>query len=531
MGKSLKIPMHRSRQQQRGKQASGDRFHPSVAGFKTSAPPQAHSQNDMRGARRAAPAAAQEPSGEVEEEYIGNLQKQVYFLELESKLLREKLNDKPPDHLDAPGPLDDHLVKLKSKYAQLEGDMASKNLELQDTANELRQDLEESQQHRTQLQGHVDELEALVEQMRTQFAGGNEDLLKQMALLETRLAMTQNEAANSKAEVEIQCARVLDARVDREVAFNELNNKLQQCTLAKQFAEGDAARRLAEMKKQETDRMAADEELMLMQEQEEARKQTLKAMNDQKCDLELELRQVTAERDHAKAAITKLESDHRRACEDCNKAEKKVFELNRGVRDMKLQLEVAARTREEEAGFKTEQREKMLRAVAEHEVTLSEKNKLLSECDEVKHEKLVMLHEKKLWEEEKQLVRAEKERQGGQVNTAEENAQLLSTELKLIKERFEKRGEQVNVLRSELRKFKESKLRLEAQLATANDKLTLASELDSLKLEEFATMRATNLEVANKIERFMDATTKQSSKPKSTGVFLDDNDPLFHDDV
>ena len=57
-------------------------------------------------------------------------------------------------------------------------------------------------------------------------------------------------------QVEIQCARVLDARVDREVAFNELNNKLQQCTLAKQFAEGDAARRLAEMKKQEVCRSA-----------------------------------------------------------------------------------------------------------------------------------------------------------------------------------------------------------------------------------------------------------------------------------
>ena len=31
-----------------------------------------------------------------------------------------------------------------------------------------------------------------------------------------------------------------------------------------------------------------------MQEQEEARKQTLKAMNDQKCDLELELRQANS---------------------------------------------------------------------------------------------------------------------------------------------------------------------------------------------------------------------------------------------
>ena len=44
----------------------------------------------------------------------------------------------------------------------------------------------------------------------------------------------------------------------------------------------------------QTDRMAADEELKLMQEQEEARKQTLKAMNDQKCDLELELRQANS---------------------------------------------------------------------------------------------------------------------------------------------------------------------------------------------------------------------------------------------
>ena len=44
----------------------------------------------------------------------------------------------------------------------------------------------------------------------------------------------------------------------------------------------------------QTDRMAADEELMLMQEQEEERKQTLKDMNDQKFDLELELRQASS---------------------------------------------------------------------------------------------------------------------------------------------------------------------------------------------------------------------------------------------
>ena len=43
----------------------------------------------------------------------------------------------------------------------------------------------------------------------------------------------------------------------------------------------------------QVDRMAADEELSLMRDQEEARKQAIKAMNEQKCDLELELRQVS----------------------------------------------------------------------------------------------------------------------------------------------------------------------------------------------------------------------------------------------
>ena len=50
---------------------------------------------------------------------------------------------------------------------------------------------------------------------------------------------------------------------------------------------------------------------------------------------------MTAERDHAKASIGSLEADHRKACEECNKAEKKVFELNREIREMKTKLEVA----------------------------------------------------------------------------------------------------------------------------------------------------------------------------------------------
>ena len=33
------------------------------------------------------------------------------------------MNEKPPDGLDVPGPLDDHLLNLKQKYATLESKM------------------------------------------------------------------------------------------------------------------------------------------------------------------------------------------------------------------------------------------------------------------------------------------------------------------------------------------------------------------------------------------------------------------------
>jgi hypothetical protein len=42
---------------------------------------------------------------------------------LNPSLFSAQVNEKPPDGLDVPGPLDDHLLKLKQKYATLESNM------------------------------------------------------------------------------------------------------------------------------------------------------------------------------------------------------------------------------------------------------------------------------------------------------------------------------------------------------------------------------------------------------------------------
>eukprot|EP00656_Telonema_subtile_P008373 TRINITY_DN13910_c0_g1_i4.p1 TRINITY_DN13910_c0_g1~~TRINITY_DN13910_c0_g1_i4.p1 ORF type:complete len:431 (+),score=144.38 TRINITY_DN13910_c0_g1_i4:377-1669(+) len=430
--------------------------------------------------------------------------------------------------MELPGPLDDHLVKLKHKYATLEQEMQSKNQMLQEQVHDLKRDLDESQQDRAEANTLTRELEKHIEELTTRLEGGGDELVKQMALMETRMVMAKDDAAAQRKEVELMRSKVLAARVEREEEFTELSNSFAAAREAQKIAEADSARRLEEMKSHELKRISQDEELQLLEEQEEARKAAMKDIHDKNCNLELELRQVTAERDHARASIAKLEADHRKACEDCAKADKKGFELNREVRDLKQQLSVAARAREDQAADHVDTREKMLRAVADQEVAGAEKNRLATKLEELQHEMLTMKHERRMWIEEKELISKEQEGHGARVSGTEEACGQLRSELSLAKEALSKRADQVQALRAELKRMKEVKIKLDAELASAQDKLLLASELDDLKMEEFITMRNSNLEVAKKIERFMEKTSKARVAVQDT--LLDDkDDPLLND--
>ncbi|CAG9321446.1 unnamed protein product [Blepharisma stoltei] len=65
----------------------------------------------------------------LEDEYIHNLQQQIYFLELELKLLKEKEKDEksmfPLDGMET-GPLNESIFALKAKYKKLQADLEAR---------------------------------------------------------------------------------------------------------------------------------------------------------------------------------------------------------------------------------------------------------------------------------------------------------------------------------------------------------------------------------------------------------------------
>ena len=68
-----------------------------------------------------------DPNALVEDEYIHNLQQQIYFLELETKLLKEKERERGGFFMDADAmQFNENMFATKKKFAQMQRDLEKK---------------------------------------------------------------------------------------------------------------------------------------------------------------------------------------------------------------------------------------------------------------------------------------------------------------------------------------------------------------------------------------------------------------------
>ena len=80
----------------------------------------------------------QDPNALVEDEYIHNLQQQIYFLELETKLLKEKERERGGFFMDADAMMvNENMFAVKGKYKQMEKDLESKVQEFTEENKDL----------------------------------------------------------------------------------------------------------------------------------------------------------------------------------------------------------------------------------------------------------------------------------------------------------------------------------------------------------------------------------------------------------
>lgn len=86
------------------------------------------SRSSTRPKREAPRTHGANPNSQIEDEYIHNLQQQIYFLELETKLLKDKEKERGsmfPGDTEA-GPLTENFWQLKNKYTHMQRDLEAK---------------------------------------------------------------------------------------------------------------------------------------------------------------------------------------------------------------------------------------------------------------------------------------------------------------------------------------------------------------------------------------------------------------------
>merc|ERR1712046_369401 len=94
----------------------------------------------------------------------------------------------------------------------------------------------------------------------------------------------------------------------------------------------------------------------------------------------------------------------------------------------------------------------------------------------------------------------------------------------MLTEKLEKRESQLHLVKTEKKRLQSEKSKVDAELKNAQERLAVAQELDQIDLGQFNSMRQTNLEVAKKIEQFMQATKDKMNAAQATEEDGDSSD-------
>lgn len=221
-------------------------------------------------------ARAQVPASAVEKEFIYNLQQQVYFLELQSKLLRDKLVDAGPKlksrsveanpafdkSLDAALPLQEYIEGLRNAYSELEAKYQADSKELKYKYEVAQHDLAAATAEIAHLKKKTEdfpkELAKAANQMTMQLQKLNEERetldaqLKEATLDIDRL---RDELAVARSQLELRTTELADTCREKQALEQRVHDVERNFLSASKAEERERclAEALADLKKLKAD--------------------------------------------------------------------------------------------------------------------------------------------------------------------------------------------------------------------------------------------------------------------------------------
>jgi hypothetical protein len=454
----------------------------------------------------------------LENEYIVNLQQQVYFLELELNLMKKagggggstnptglrgsgapSAGEATSDAPDAP--LDDVMVSLREKYVRMEAEYKKEQGELRAEAADLRS---RARMRELELQ-NLKALHATLSQEAARWKGtaseyqstlldhqlANEQMiLKLTARLgkrEAKLEKVLEELVHLRAEHKVTLETYATEREsytakwnERERKMDELNEqylreKEQNLEWAERFRQSGEAALLAQLQEQQNAQLSVETALKRAElQRDQAEKNKASALES--------LERSMAENEELRTAMATLEADRRarEAKEERDRVSKvfwssEVSSMQQQITQLTAKLAKLQEKYNDAKGLKKQLKEELIKS----RVYLDELQARLAE-EQATHS----------------TTRAEEESLAEQARELKRDLQLKTEELTQLMARFKEvraEGEQARLERDAAT----------VQLSELQAKASVSDALQQLKLHEFVSMAHSNLKVAGAIENLM----------------------------
>ena len=470
---------------------------------------------------------ATEPTPALENEYIVNLQQQVYFLELELNLLKKagggggsmnpaglRGSGAPTGNGDASmtdanvpdAPLDDVMLSLREKYVKMEAeykkdmeDLKQENAELRSRARMRELEINNLKNLHGNLSQETQSWKATAQDHQSTLLDhqlANEQMIlkltQRLQKREKKLEKALDDLVNLKAEFKVAQENYATERESYTQKWNEREKKMDELNEAY-------------LREKETNL-----------EWEEKFRQSLEAKLNARVQ-ELEQQQLAMESTVKKYQLTKEQAE--KNMRDAQEAVERILEENEGLRagilamenEKKAQLEKEERDRKSKIFWSTEVANMQSQIGA-----LTDKlNKVGAKYADSKHTKKQLkdeLIQSRVYLDELTHRLTEEQDTHAKTRTSEEELNELTRELKRD---LTIKTEELQTLMAKYKDMKEDfddtqqeRDRLHVQLTELQSKFDVHEALQQLKLHEFVSFAHSNLKVAGKVENLISKLKK-----------------------
>ena len=153
-----------------------------------------------------------ESSSKLEQEYIYNLQQQVYLQELELKYVKQQKASNTFDSTTSE-PVDASLHNIKGSYKHMEADFAKRMHQEEDRHNELREEALRAVMHEKRAHAEKTKVVDQLARVREQFSSQRQELTAEVVGLQRELEKCFLSEKTLRTELEQASTQLKDIRV------------------------------------------------------------------------------------------------------------------------------------------------------------------------------------------------------------------------------------------------------------------------------------------------------------------------------